>query len=86
VCSSWVNGNLAYLADGTNGLYAVDVSNPAQVRLVDHILVSGRARDVRYQDSFVYLAANEGGLRINPDFEIAIDFLIIKTPFGIMLV
>ena len=61
----YVQGSLAYLADGTGGgLRIIDVSDPTVPREVGRLDSAGDSRDVFVLGSLAYLADGLGGLRI----------------------
>ncbi len=44
------------------GVYAIDVSDSTDMRVMDQLRVPGRARDISVIDDLVFLAADDGGL------------------------
>jgi hypothetical protein len=70
VCESSVfrirrlQGNYAYVADGTSGLRIVDVANPATPSEVGSYDTPGQAWAVMAAASYAYVADREAGLRI----------------------
>lgn len=56
--------SLAYLADGTGGLVVVDVSDPANITLVDDVDTPDDARGLYVDGDLVYLADSGAGLQI----------------------
>ena len=57
-----IRGNDAYVAAGEQGLFVVDVSEPAHPAEVGHL--PGRAWDVAISDSTAYVAGGDGQLNI----------------------
>jgi len=59
------NGNLVFIADGTNGLVVVDFLGTGGVaEQIAHLDTPGTAYDVEYNHPWVYIADGSGGLRI----------------------
>ena len=59
-----VDGNFAYIADGTGGLRLVDVSDPSQPQEVASFDTAGSAVEVVLDNGKIYIADGEGGLLI----------------------
>ena len=58
-------GDLAYLADGGDGLKIVDLSNPENPQQIGHLDTYSRvAADLVWRDNLVYLAAGLNGLMV----------------------
>ena len=60
----WVEGNLAYIADGRDGLRIIDISNPEELEEVGSLDTDGSASGVALQGDFAYIADGQGGLVI----------------------
>ena len=58
-----VQGNYAYVAALT-ALTVIDVSSPAQPRVVGYCDTPGQAREVVVSDAYVYVADGDAGLRV----------------------
>ncbi|NUU97558.1 hypothetical protein [Marinitoga sp. 1138] len=56
----YVDGNYAYVAAGSGGVYKVDISDPANPSEVAN--ASMEAYDVSYKDGYVYIAAGTNGV------------------------
>ncbi len=59
-----VNGNYAYIADYTNGLQVVDISNPATPTIVGYASSPGQEQAVTMDRSYAYVADGYSGMRI----------------------
>lgn len=59
-----VEGNLAYIADHFEGLRVMDISNPAFPAEIGYFLTYGATRDVKVQNSTIYVADGDRGLFI----------------------
>ncbi|HYE84645.1 MAG TPA: NosD domain-containing protein [Clostridia bacterium] len=59
-----VEGNMAYIAAGEAGLYAVEISEPSHPRILGHYDSMGYAEGVALDGEYAYLADGPGGLRI----------------------
>jgi len=59
-----VVGDLAYVADGGEGLQIIEVSDPLQPTRLGRCPIRGYARAVQVAGRYAYLAAQEGGLNI----------------------
>lgn len=59
-----VVGDIAYVLDEQQGLYLLDVSDPANVTEVSHLFVGGVDRDLQVQGDRVYIAGGGAGLVI----------------------
>lgn len=74
--SVYIEDQQAFVADYTGEFHVLDISNP----LIPTLLVSqdivGKARDIRFEDGFIYVAAEDGGLQI---WQFALD-VSIKGP------
>ncbi|UCC76379.1 MAG: hypothetical protein JSW37_12850, partial [Anaerolineales bacterium] len=57
-------GQYAYLADGSEGLHVIDISDPATPEIVGSLPLPGSARDVRVHGSSAYVAAEAAGLHV----------------------
>ena len=50
-----VNGNFAYVADGSFGIQVIDVSNPVHMRHIAHVDIGGYAKEgIKIQGNFLY--------------------------------
>jgi hypothetical protein len=56
--------NYAYIADSKNGLFIIDISNPADPKEVVAYDTSGDAQDVVVVENYAYIADGESGLLI----------------------
>ena len=56
-----VQGSLAFVADGAEGLQVVDLSDPARPSLAHSYKTAGPARDVAVADSLVFVVVGEPG-------------------------
>ncbi|AEX85418.1 LVIVD repeat protein [Marinitoga piezophila KA3] len=56
----YVDGNYAYVAAGSGGVYKIDISDPANPSEVAN--ASMEAYDVSYKDGYVYIAAGTNGV------------------------
>ena len=59
-----LDGNLAYIADGTGGLRLVDVSDPSHPQEIAFFDTAGNAVEVVLDSGKIYVADSEGGLLI----------------------
>lgn len=59
-----VEGKRAYVAAGLDGLYVLDIANPAQLRILDHYPMFGFALNVAVSNETVYVANYYGGLYV----------------------
>lgn len=59
-----VEGDLAYVADGLDGLKVVNVSNPAGPMVVGAFATGGDARDLSIVGTRAYVATGEAGLQV----------------------
>jgi hypothetical protein len=59
-----VAGNDVYIAAGTEGLWAVNVSDPAAPRIVGSYDTGGHAWNVALWDGYAYVADEQNGLRV----------------------
>jgi hypothetical protein len=59
-----VNGNLAFLADGTAGLRIIDVSNPSNPVALGSYTTYDIVEGVDVQGNYAYIAAGSAGLQI----------------------
>jgi len=59
-----VLGHHAYVAGGENGLYVVDIRNPANLMRAASIKTPGEAKGVFAAGSFAYVAGGSAGLQI----------------------
>jgi len=59
-----VVGKWAYLTAADDGLFVVDVSNPAAPKRVSSCRLPGSARDIAVAGRYAYVAAREAGLRV----------------------
>ena len=83
-----LSGNAGYIADKTNGLLVLDISNPASPSIVMIIPALSSINDVAVYNGYLY-AADEGGIRVfdisnvlNPVYSKTIP----TTPYGATLV
>jgi hypothetical protein len=59
-----VVGSWAYLTAADDGLFVVDVSNPAAPKRVGSCRMLGSAKDITVAGHYAYVAARQGGLRV----------------------
>ena len=59
-----VSGSLAYVADGSGGLYILNVSTPASPTIVGSLDTPGTANEVAVVGNYAYLADGTSGLRV----------------------
>lgn len=59
-----LNGDLAYVACGSNGIAVVDLSNPSAPQLVENILTLGEARGLAVQSEQIFVADGPSGLTV----------------------
>ena len=59
-----LEGSLAYVADGPEGLQIVDISNPSAPRIVANVKTSAPAREVAVADSVVFVGLVSGDVTI----------------------
>ena len=63
-----VSGSYVWVADGVNGLLVVDVSNPANLTLVENYNTPGYVRNVAVASDYAYVADGVNGLLVlGPD-------------------
>lgn len=55
-----IAGNYAYIADRSDGLYVIDVSNPSDPTKVGQYTTAGQAYRVAVRDNYAYIAASDG--------------------------
>lgn len=55
-----VAGSYAYIADRSDGLYVIDVSNPSNPTRVGQYIMDGQAYRVAVCDNYAYIAASDG--------------------------
>jgi hypothetical protein len=85
-----LNGNYAYIADGTSGLRILDISNPSATYEIGFDTSVGNAFSVSLQGNFAYVADYNFGLRIidisNPTtlFEVG-SFQVSGKPIAIQV-
>jgi hypothetical protein len=59
-----VSGNMAYVAGGAGGLYAIDITNPDTLIESGVYVSSGDVRDVEVSGTYAYTAEVDEGLRV----------------------
>lgn len=59
-----VRGDLAYVADGANGLQVINVGNPSACFLVGGYVTSGYTRDLKISGHYAYMAVDNVGLQV----------------------
>ncbi len=59
-----VDGNYAYVANGTYGLSIIDITNPKKAKLVKTFENGSFAYDLTVHDNYVYIAEGKNGLSI----------------------
>jgi hypothetical protein len=59
-----ISGNYAYLADGTNGLQVINISNPANPQRVGGYDTRGRSLGVVLSGNYAYVADDFAGLQV----------------------
>jgi len=59
-----LSGDYAYVADGTSGIVAIDVSDPGEPVRIDSVLTVDSAWGIALRDSLIYVADYEGGFHI----------------------
>ncbi len=59
-----VAGSLAYIADGSEGVGVVDISDPANPRLISQMDLTGWAFDAALKENILLVAAGSGGLKL----------------------
>ncbi|MGD9732351.1 MAG: C13 family peptidase [Desulfamplus sp.] len=57
-------GNKAYLANGSSGLFIIDITNPYEPAILGSVDTPGRAWGVAVQDGIAYVADHDSGLQI----------------------
>ena len=61
----YVSNDMAYIADGYNGVPIYDISNPSNIQFIGNYgRWIGRAKEVHVSGVYIYSAASEGGLEI----------------------
>ena len=60
----WVEGDLAYVADGQDGLRIIDISNPEEPEEVGALDTDGTAFSVQVAGDLTYIADGQNGLVI----------------------
>lgn len=60
----FVNGNYAYLTDWDNGLYIINIADPASPTLTGSYDTPGRAESVFIHENYAYIADGNSGLLI----------------------
>ncbi len=55
-----VDGNITYCAGGPDGFYTLDVSDPSNPTLLDHIPIAGNARKLDIKGSFAHVISYNG--------------------------
>ena len=61
-----VDGNYAYIADGTNGLVIMDITRPASPRMTGSVKTggAGEARAVAVKDTYAFVAYGNEGIQV----------------------
>ncbi|MDM8522837.1 C13 family peptidase [Desulfococcaceae bacterium HSG8] len=59
-----INGNTAYVADGSGGLQVIDISDPESPRITGFVDTPGDASGVGITGNTVYVADGSGGLQV----------------------
>ena len=59
-----IDGSYAYLAHGDQGLEVIDLSNPNELKVVEHFDAAGHSRGVAVDDNYAYLANGYTGIKI----------------------
>lgn len=86
-----IQGNYAFLCNGTNGLYVVDISDSSLPEVVTHLALPGNNRAMVKSGSYLYLADQEDTLRVisiaNPasPAQVAKLALTVDQPRGIAI-
>jgi hypothetical protein len=57
-------GDIAYVADWTNGLFVLNVSDPAHPTFVYNYQLLSKARDVEIIGAYVYVADYDTGIHV----------------------
>jgi len=59
-----IDGDMLFVADGAAGLLLVDVTNPADPQLAEHLHLPGQASWVTLDGNYVYVADGKSGLYV----------------------
>ena len=66
---SYVDGDLAFVADGNSGIAFIDISNPSDPEILKNITLSGEANDIVVSGNYAYVANGVSGLAIIQVYE-----------------
>ena len=67
-----IDEDTLFVADGTAGLFLVDIANPTNPQLVEQLRLPGQASWVTLDGNYVYVADGKGGLYVIERFQNAI--------------
>ncbi len=59
-----VLGNNAFLADGVNGIFTINIEKPAAPEQVSALDTPGIAQDLAASDNFLFIADGQGGIQV----------------------